>query len=301
MRLLLCVAAAVGAAQMAEAQTGAMAADVRWQPAQPAQGTLIYLIVNPHSASTELGVTGSVAGQQLHFEEDSSGEFRALAPIPVNAMETIPFSFAVIERADTSHRMIRIPVRPTEYRSSRLSVDPRFTEAPDAALQARIRSESAQSAEVSRRSHTTPTLWRGEWIRPRPSPITSEFGVQRMFNGELRSRHTGVDFDGETGDPIFAANRGVVSLVGSFYYAGNVVYVDHGRGLITIYMHMTEVLVEEGQLVETGEQIGRVGATGRVTGPHVPWTARYGRVSVDGMSLFELDIRRDNTVAESGN
>lgn len=301
MRSLLCVAAALGVVQMAEAQTGAMAADVRWQPAQPSQGTLIYVLVDPHSESTELGVTGSIAGQQLHFERDPSGEFRALAPIPVNAMETIPFSFAVIEQADTSHRMIRIPVQRTEYRSSRLSVDPSFTTPPDAALQARIRSESAQSAEVSRRSHSTPKLWSGEWVRPRPSPITSEFGVQRMFNGELRSRHTGVDFDGETGDPIFAANRGVVSLVGSFYYAGNVVYLDHGRGLITIYMHMTEVLVEEGQLVETGEQIGRVGATGRVTGPHVHWTARYGRVSVDGMSLFELEIPPSSTVADTGN
>ncbi len=300
MRFVLCVAASLGVAQMAEGQTGAMAADVRWRPT-PSQGTLIHILVNPNSESMELGVTGSIAGQQLHFERDPSGEFRALAPIPVNAMETIPFSFAVIERADTSHRMIRIPVQPTEYPSSRLSVDPRFTSAPDEALQARIRSESARSAEVSRRSHYTPPLWHGAWIRPRPSPITSEFGVQRMFNGELRSRHTGVDLDGDTGDPIFASNRGVVSLVGDFYYAGNVVYLDHGRGLITIYMHMSEVLVEEGQLVETGEQIGRVGATGRVTGPHVHWTARYGRVSVDAMSLFELEITERTTSLDSGN
>ena len=111
----------------------------------------------------------------------------------------------------------------------------------------------------------------------------------------------GVDFDGETGDPIVASNRGVVALIGDFYYAGNVVYVDHGKGLITIYMHMTEVDVTEGQVVEGGEQIGKVGATGRVTGPHVHWTARYGRVSVDGMSLFDLPIPGRSTDVDHGN
>jgi murein DD-endopeptidase MepM/ murein hydrolase activator NlpD len=286
---------------MAGAQELAMATDVRWEPEQPEQGTLIYVIVNTHLEGEGVDVTGQVAGQELHFTRDPSGEFRALAPIPVNALETIPFTFAVIRRSDSSHRMVRVPVGQREFRSSRLSVDPRFSTPPDSALQVRIRRESAQSVAVSRRSHDTPRMWDGEWIPPRQSPITSDFGVRRMFNSELRSRHMGVDFDGETGDPIVASNRGVVALIGDFYYAGTVVYVDHGKGLITIYMHMTEVDVTEGQVVEQGEQIGKVGATGRVTGPHVHWTARYGRVSVDGMSLFDLPIPTRGVATDQGN
>ena len=284
----------------ANAQDMAMAADVRWQPERAQQGTLIYLVVDPNTNEENLSVTGQIAGQELHFNRDPSGEFRALAPIPVNARETIPFTFAIILGADTSHRMVRVPVRPREFRSSRLSVDPRFSRPPDSALQVRIRRESAMSRAVSVRSHSTPRMWEGEWIPPRPSSITSEFGVRRMFNGELQSRHMGVDFDGEAGDPIVAPNRGVVALVGSFYYAGNVVYLDHGKGLITIYMHMTEVDVTEGQLVERGQQLGKVGATGRVTGPHVHWTARYGRISVDGLSLFDLEISQRNAAVDRG-
>ena len=81
----------------------------------------------------------------------------------------------------------------------------------------------------------------------------------------------------------------MVALVGDFYYAGNVVYLQHGGGLVTIYMHMNEVLVSEGDTVERGQVIGRVGATGRVTGPHLHWVGRYGRISVDPLTLFELD------------
>ncbi len=300
MRSLLVFGLTLSLVSPANAQDMAMAADVRWQPERAQQGTLIYLVVDPNTDGKDLSVTGQIAGQELHFSRDSSGEFRALAPIPVNSRETIPFTFAIVRGADTSHRMVRVPVQQREFRSSRLSVDPRFSRSPDSALQLRIRRESAMSRAVSARSHSTPRMWEGEWIPPRRSSITSEFGVRRMFNGELQSRHMGVDFDGEAGDPIVASNRGVVALVGSFYYAGNVVYLDHGRGLITIYMHMTEVDVTEGQLVERGQQLGKVGATGRVTGPHVHWTARYGRISVDGLSLFDLKIPERSAAIDRG-
>jgi murein DD-endopeptidase MepM/ murein hydrolase activator NlpD len=301
MRSLLVLILSLGLAGAAQGQELAMAADVRWEPGQPEQGTLIYLLVNPNLTDDGISITGQMAGQELHFERDSSGEFRAVAPIPVNAMETIPFTFSVILRADTSHRMVRVPVQPREFRSSRLSVDPRFSDPPDSTLRERIRRESRQSVAVSLRSHDTPRMWDGEWIPPRQDRITSGFGVRRVFNGELRSRHYGVDFDGETGDPIVASNRGVVALVGDFYYSGNVVYLDHGKGLITIYMHMSEVDVTAGQIVERGQQLGKVGATGRVTGPHVHWIARYSRISVDGLSLFDLPIPDGDAVADEGN
>jgi murein DD-endopeptidase MepM/ murein hydrolase activator NlpD len=98
----------------------------------------------------------------------------------------------------------------------------------------------------------------------------------------------GVDFAGRTGAPVRAANRGVVALVGNFYLGGRVVYIDHGAGLVTGYFHLSRATVAVGDTVARGEVIGFVGATGRVTGPHLHWIARYGAVTVDPMTLLTL-------------
>ena len=98
----------------------------------------------------------------------------------------------------------------------------------------------------------------------------------------------GTDFAGATGAPVRAANRGVVRIVDAFYYGGNVVYIDHGGGLSSAYLHLSEQLVAAGDTVSRGQTIGRVGATGRVTGPHLHLIVRYGGVTVDPLSLFAL-------------
>ncbi len=289
-RALLLFAAVVFGCDASTAQGSQF--EVRWEPEQPIQGSFVYIVVagaDSADSAPAVSVDGSLAGQALHFELDRTGTFRAIAAVPVNAQETIPIQVAWGAGRDTTHRLVRMPVRPAGFRSERLSVDPRFSSAPDSALRARTRRESAASRQVSINSQSTLRLWHGQWVRPRPGRVTSSFGTGRVFNGELQSRHMGTDLDGETGDPIRAGNRGRVALVGDFYYAGNVVYLDHGAGLITIYMHMSAVDVQEGQIVEAGDVIGLVGATGRVTGPHLHWTGRYGRISVDPLTVFELD------------
>ena len=112
-----------------------------------------------------------------------------------------------------------------------------------------------------------------------------------MFNGTLTSRHLGVDFRGATGQPVRAANRGVVALVDDFFLAGNVIYIDHGGGLVTAYFHLSKALVVAGDTVERGQEIGLVGSTGRVTGPHLHWSARYGAVTVNPLDLTLLEPR----------
>jgi murein DD-endopeptidase MepM/ murein hydrolase activator NlpD len=101
-----------------------------------------------------------------------------------------------------------------------------------------------------------------------------------------------MDFAGAAGDTIVAVNGGVVALVGEFHYGGNVAYVDHGGGLVTAYLHMSEVLVTPGDTVQVGTVLGLVGATGRVTGPHLHLIARYGTVTVNGADLLQLDVSR---------
>jgi len=112
-----------------------------------------------------------------------------------------------------------------------------------------------------------------------------------MFNGTLSSRHLGVDFSGAVGSPVRASNRGVVALVDDFFLAGKVIYIDHGAGIVTGYFHLSRALVAEGDTVEKGQQIGEVGASGRVTGPHLHWNARYGAVTVNPLDLVKLGLR----------
>jgi murein DD-endopeptidase MepM/ murein hydrolase activator NlpD len=112
-----------------------------------------------------------------------------------------------------------------------------------------------------------------------------------VLNGEVQSRHLGTDFAGKVGAPVRAANAGIVALVADFYLAGTVVYLDHGEGIVTGYFHLSKALVATGDTVTRGQIIGRVGQSGRVTGPHLHWIARYGRLTVDPMSLLKLRER----------
>ncbi len=158
------------------------------------------------------------------------------------------------------------------------------------ALAARVAAEYARAMRISDEALTTRRLWEGPFARPRPTRITSAFGTGREFNGEIRSRHLGTDLAGNPGALVVAPNRAAVALVDSTWYGGNVVYLNHGAGVVTAYLHLSRILVAEGDTVETGTPIGRVGATGRVTGPHLHWIARYGRVTVDPVSLDALDL-----------
>lgn len=289
MRSICLVALLIAGAAPIRAQDGI---HVRWEPAEPKQGAFVFIVVEGDSTvavDSSVTITGSLAGQPLHFERDNLGALRAMGAIPVNAAATIPVQLVVVNARNTTDRVVRVPVSEVDFAMERLSVDSRFSSQPDSALRERIRREGAMSVGVSLASHDTPRQWFEPWVRPRPGRVTSRFGTGRVFNGELRSRHMGTDLDGENGEPIRAGNRGVVALVGDFYYAGNVVYLDHGAGIVTIYMHMSEVDVEAGQVVDRGQVIGKVGATGRVTGPHLHWVGRHGRISVDPLTLLDLD------------
>jgi murein DD-endopeptidase MepM/ murein hydrolase activator NlpD len=114
-----------------------------------------------------------------------------------------------------------------------------------------------------------------------------------VFNGVLRSRHMGVDFAGRRGATVRAANRGVVALVADLYMSGTTILIDHGAGLVTGYLHLSRTLVAVGDTVARGQTIGEVGATGRVTGPHLHWLAGYGGITFDPLGLVGLDLDRN--------
>jgi murein DD-endopeptidase MepM/ murein hydrolase activator NlpD len=112
-----------------------------------------------------------------------------------------------------------------------------------------------------------------------------------VFNGQPRSPHSGADLRARTGTPILAANRGRVVLAKDLFYSGNAVFIDHGYGLYTTYLHLSEIGVKVGDIVERGQQLGLAGATGRVTGPHLHWGVRLLDARVDPFSLVRLGAR----------
>jgi murein DD-endopeptidase MepM/ murein hydrolase activator NlpD len=268
-------------------------AEISWQPDSLVQGSIMRLGVRPSSGETIVEVSSVAAGQPLHFEADSTGVFWALAGLPIDAPEQLSIDLVLghPDRSDTV--AVTLPVSRLNAPMERLKVAPEFARPLDSVLAARVQGERARARRVSRKSHQTPRHWYGPFVRPRDSRVTGQFGRGRLYNGQVTGRHMGVDLAGKLGDPVYAANDGVVALVADFYYAGRAVYLDHGTGLVTAYFHLSNADVLQGDLVSKGQQIGTVGASGRVTGPHLHWVARYGTISVDAESLLELGVRSE--------
>lgn len=259
-------------------------------PDDPLPGAFVRLELSPRDSVS--AIRGTMAGEPLHFTR-SGGGWMALAGVPVDAADSV-VAHVVVTRADGSSDTLRARAIVPEMRvaRSRLAVSSRFTQPMDSATTARIARENAKAREVGRQSHGTPRLWRSPFLRPRSTTITSRFGTGRIFNGAVTSRHLGVDFRGAVGEPVRAANRGIVALVDTFFLAGTLVYVDHGAGVLTGYFHLSEALVAVGDTVQRGQVIGRVGESGRVTGPHLHWAARYGALSVNPLDLVTLTTPR---------
>jgi murein DD-endopeptidase MepM/ murein hydrolase activator NlpD len=182
---------------------------------------------------------------------------------------------------------VALRVRPRRAPRERLRVAPEFARPPDS-LAERIRIERDIVQEVRQRTHETPRLWTTPFVRPSTGAVSSGFGVPRVFNGVVRSRHYGVDFAAPRGARVRATSRGVVAYVADFYYSGTTVFIDHGAGLLTGYFHLSRVEVVPGDTVEGGQVIGLVGATGRVTRPHLHWFGAYGGVTVDPLDVLRL-------------
>jgi hypothetical protein len=291
----------IGALLLFAARDARAQARLLIEPRQPSGGSLVRLTIDRlgGNADSAVSVTGSMAGEPLHFRPASGGRLSAMGAIPVDVSDSM-VAHVRIERqsgsVDTLRLFLRYPHHPPPVAQSRgrapgarrLKVDPKFTRRADSLTEARVEHENELARSVGHHAQDTPQLWTLPFLRPRPSRVTSLFGSGRLFNGRVSSSHLGIDYRGSIGEPIYAANRGVVALVAEFFLAGNVVYVDHGDGIVTGYFHMSEPQVAVGDTVERGQQIGLVGSTGRVTGPHLHWSARFGALTIDPADLLSL-------------
>ena len=248
-------------------------------------------------------LNGAWLGQKLQFFRGRDGQaWYALAGVDVKAavgpstLQITAHTSAGVATDDrpalAGGRLIdlsrTVQILPAHYRTSTLTVAPKFVE-PGPDELARIKAEIELKSKVFAASAAQP-LWSGDFRAPVNAAPTDSFGTRRIFNGQLASVHEGMDFRAATGTPVRAGNSGVVVLARPLYYEGNCVVIDHGLGLFTISMHLSRIDVHEGDRVVTGERIGLSGATGRVTGPHLHWAVRWQNAYLDPAKMLRMDL-----------
>ena len=187
-----------------------------------------------------------------------------------------------------SRHHVNVKVNWVDFGESRITITDQSKVTLSAADQARANKEGLEIKKALSRTTKaiTPSF---NFIPPVPGIITSPFGKQRFINGLPRSAHLALDFRGSVGTPIVSPLKGEVVLVGDYFYTGLTLILDHGYGLFSSYAHMSEIKVNLGDLVEQSNEIGLVGSTGRVTGPHLHWTVYFDGNKVNPESLIQAN------------
>jgi murein DD-endopeptidase MepM/ murein hydrolase activator NlpD len=243
------------------------------------------------SYAAEPGLTGVTVRWSGHAVPFALRRDRWLATVGVD-LDSRPGDHAVdvtFTYEDGRTRAVREPVvvREERYPTTELQVEERYVElSPED--QARADREAAETSAIYD-TFTEERYWSEAFDVPvRGAKDGRNFGHRRVFNGQPRAPHSGADLRATTGTPIYAANRGRVVLAKDLFFSGNAVYIDHGHGLYTTYLHLSRIDVAVGQMVERGGQLGLAGATGRVTGPHLHWGVRLLDARVDPFSLIRI-------------
>ncbi len=206
-----------------------------------------------------------------------AGRFKAVVGVAL-AVEPDDYSLFVTD-ADGKRHVAIVKIVPKKYREQRLTVAPGQVDlSPEDA--ARVEAEAKRQREsLDSFSDAMPATFVLQ--PPVPGERSDSFGSRRLFNGQPRNPHSGMDIAAASGTPIHAAADGVVLDTGEFFFNGNSVFIDHGHGFVTMYLHLSAYAVKKGDVVKAGQVIGKVGATGRVTGPHLHFGVLLNGASVD--------------------
>ena len=262
---------------------------LRLSAPQASQGSLLLIEIRSTKPLAE--VQGEWSGRSVPIWQEAARESQRKGLLAVD-LEKAPgeFELKLTGLTATGEKIscrAMVAVKKGLFATEKLQVGKEFVE-PNPEQVKRANEERQKLRDIFDRA-TPERLWDGNFRIPLDGVTTgSNFGKRRILNGNPGSPHGGMDLPGTTGTPVHAAQRGRVALAEELFFSGNTVVIDHGLGIYTFYGHLSEIDVKAGDTVETGAVLGKVGATGRVTGPHLHWGLTVERARVNPLLLVKL-------------
>lgn len=265
---------------------------VRAQPPHLLNGAPVLFRVKTTAGLEAL--SGTWLEHQLAFSFDPSTKtWFALAGV---SFETLPGKYAL--KLSGTRKSTDAPLSFTQNFAvtaahypkirAQLAVESKFTQPSTEQLKQIDDDQKTKQDYLNRVTSTRE--WSGNFIAPAHAEISDVYGSQRIFNGVAQRPHYGLDYRVPTGTPVTAMNEGTVLLARPLYFEGNCVVIDHGQGLLTLYLHLSEIKVQEGEVLKRGQEIGLSGGTGRATGPHLHVAVRWQGTYLDPGRLMQLSL-----------
>jgi murein DD-endopeptidase MepM/ murein hydrolase activator NlpD len=285
---VLSLGALLGMGGLAAPATGSTSASsVKWQPAKIVNGSpVLFQLSAPVRVQS---ISAIWFGHQLHFFR-SGNSWYGLAGVPVEtASGTYELKLTETLASEKTLEITRkVKVTKAVYPKITVKVAKQFTE-PNPEQLRDINTDKELKQKVFA-TETPQRLWAGPFAAPVSAAVSDVFGTARVFNQEVQSRHLGLDYGVPAGTPVHAVNRGTVILARPLYFEGSCVVIDHGQGLFSLYLHLSDFSVKEGDQIKTGQLIGLSGGSGRATGPHLHLAIRWQGVYLNPALLLQLKI-----------
>lgn len=252
-------------------------------PQKVSQGRGFLITIQDNSA-----FSGKILWQkkEIPFQAEKKAEsfaVRILLGMPIDAATPQTLTLFINDKQFTQ----KITPLAVNWVTHKLTVAPKYVEPPKEVLD-KIQKDRAVTREILATVSNVQT-WKLPFTRPVKGTVSGSFAARRIFNNVPRSPHLGTDMRGAVGTPILAMADGTVLFAEEQYYSGNAVWIDHGQGVLSMYGHLSKFSVKKGDTVKQGQKIGEVGATGRVTGPHLHLSLYIQGVAVDAVPFFRTD------------